>query len=136
VEGGGEGRGGEVREGTNASARMLGGVRADATCPRGRELHPRGCTVSTRTLFLPRPRTVKTRTWVKPRPRGKCGRGQKSGRKGRPNSNFHPKTSVMTTLGDHGLPIPHPSSHESGSRGNDIRGRVVIDDGRRNKPVV
>jgi hypothetical protein len=31
---------------------------------------------------------------------GKCGRGRTSGRKGRPDGHFHPKTSVMTSLLD------------------------------------
>jgi hypothetical protein len=45
-----------------------------------------------RTVFLPRLRTGKTRL------RDKCGRGRTFGRKGRMDGNFHPKSSVMTTL--------------------------------------
>jgi hypothetical protein len=41
------------------------------------------------TRFLPRPRTVKTRPWVKPRPQGK---------RGRPDGNFPPISSFMTSL--------------------------------------
>jgi hypothetical protein len=47
----------------------------------------------------------KTRLRVKPRPRDKCGRGRTSRQcpwmselRGRPDGNFHPKTSVMTSL--------------------------------------
>jgi hypothetical protein len=54
--------------------------------------------MSTRTWFLPRPRTVKTRPRVKPRLRGKRGRGRTSRQKGRPDGNFHPKSSFMTSL--------------------------------------
>jgi hypothetical protein len=61
------------------------------------------------TRFLPRPQTVKIRPQVKSRPRDKCCRGRTSGRhprtsrrKGRPDGNFHPKTSVMTTLSRRG----------------------------------
>jgi hypothetical protein len=43
--------------------------------------------------FLPRRRTVKSRLRVKPRPRGKRGRG-------RPDGNFPPKSSFMTSLPD------------------------------------
>ena len=50
-------------------------------------------------------RTVKTCLRVNLRPQGKRGRGRTSkrrprtgGRKGRPDDDFHPKTSVMTTL--------------------------------------
>jgi hypothetical protein len=53
---------------------------------------------SARTRFLPRPRTVKTRLRVKPRPRGKRGRVRTSGRKGRPDGNFPPISSFMTSL--------------------------------------
>jgi hypothetical protein len=58
-----------------------------------------------RTRFLPHPQTVKTRQRVKLHPWGKRGRGWTSGRrprtfgrKGRPDGNFHPKFSFMTSL--------------------------------------
>jgi hypothetical protein len=46
---------------------------------------------------LPRPRTVKTR------PRGKRGRALTSERKGRPDGNFLPKSSFMTSLRQDGI---------------------------------
>jgi hypothetical protein len=48
---------------------------------------------SMRTRFLLRRWAVKTH------PRGKRGRGRTSGRKGRPDGNFPPKSSFMTSLG-------------------------------------
>jgi hypothetical protein len=67
-------------------------------------LRPRGRTrASARTRFLPHPRTVKTR------PRGKRGRARTSGRKGRPNGNFPPISSFMTSLvGPLFDPVGHP----------------------------
>jgi hypothetical protein len=61
--------------------------------------------MSAQTRFLPRRRTVKTLPRVKPRPWAKRGhartfvrRPQMSGRKGRPDDNFPPKSSFMTSL--------------------------------------
>jgi hypothetical protein len=57
-------------------------------------------------LFLfssrPRGRIFTVSADDKTRPGGKCGRGRMSGRRGRPDGNFHPKTSFMTSLGSAG----------------------------------
>jgi hypothetical protein len=105
----------------NGQTRALSDVMDGRTCPsvrrrdnpgrspasvrtaEGREGEGRRCVrvdalVSARTRFLPRRRTVKTRPRVKPRPWGKRGRGRTSGRKGRPDGNFPPKSSFMTSL--------------------------------------
>jgi hypothetical protein len=94
-----------VRADALVSARTLGCVRADAPerpCGRARvradahERPRRRWAASARTRFLPRPRTVKTRPRVKQRPRGKRGRARTSGR--RPDGNFPPISSFMTSL--------------------------------------
>jgi hypothetical protein len=64
---------------TPMSARMLGCVRADLWS------HPRGCDFY-------RANVVFTAS------AGKCGRERTSGRKGRPDRHFYPRTSVMTSL--------------------------------------
>jgi hypothetical protein len=47
---------------------------------------------------------------------GRCGRGRTSGRKGRPDGHFHPKTSVMTSLptGPDRLPDGVPDGWQTG----------------------
>jgi hypothetical protein len=60
---------------------------------------------SARTRFLLRRQTVKTRPRVEPHPRGKRGRGRTSRRKGRPDGNFPPKSSFMTSLVCTGDPL-------------------------------
>ena len=61
--------------------------------------------VSVQTQFLLHPWMVKTHPWIKLHPQDKCGRLRMFGqvpqtdiRNGCPNANFHPKTSIMTTL--------------------------------------